>query len=296
MDIHYIENKKVRKNNVTLVFFDKKYISNYDGKYVTMIHKSRIIQKERKLVTWLIVDIHGNEYRLRKTGLTILDETTAIINKDNISRLMFKSDFKLFLNNNSLPDDTILDVKFVEKYLDKLSILKKVVNNPIFIWKIRGLLDSVYSAIIIIGTEIVGRVYCEILSKSEAKEYYNNGDIMYPNMNLYISRVDIREDYQGNGLCKPLLTYMIKHLRRLGYEQLFIDNASFTKGGIPACLCYIKSGLLNNYRMRHKKTSKIKTMNESDCHKKDLSKTYYYMSNNIAKRARKKIKKHFMKL
>jgi hypothetical protein len=167
----------------------------------------------------------------------------------------------------------------------------KPINTPIMIWNQRNLLNESYSAIIIVNNDIVGRVTCEILEESEMKEFLFSQNIIYPNMNLYISNVDIRYDYQGKGLCKPLLSFMISQLKRLGFKLLFIENASRTNGGLPACICYYKSGIDNNYKMRYKSRSNvIKKMKIDDCRKKPIPTAYYYISDKIGKRALNKIR------
>ena len=92
-----------------------------------------------------------------------------------------------------------------------------------------------------------------------------------PKFNLYISRVDVHPDFQGKGLCKPVVSYMIQHLKRLGYRFLFIHNASLTENGRPACFCYYKAGIDNNYKMQYRimqnGAEDIIDMKEDDCKK-----------------------------
>ena len=286
MDIHNIENKRVNGKNIKLVFFNKDFSKDFNPKLVKLVDDAPIINKDNIVDRWLIQDKLGNDYKVKK-GSLIKDESLATINMEKISKIMLKSQLRLFCKNNDLPEDSILDLIFYEHHLKDLLIYKKEVNVPINIWNISDLFKYTYSSIIIIDNQIVGSVLCEILSE------YDDEDILYKNMNLYISNVDIREDYQGMKLCKPLLSYMISNLRRLGYEQLFIFNASRTKKGIPACICYYRAGIQNNYRMRTKKAGKVNVMKEEDCYHSTKSDTYYYMSNNISKRAVSKIKKKF---
>ena len=44
---------------------------------------------------------------------------------------------------------------------------------------------------------------------------------------------------------------MIKHLKRLGFDMLFIENASIQKVS-SVRICYYKAGIENNYNMRYK--------------------------------------------
>jgi len=292
MDVHNVKYKKIRKNNTTLVFFNKKLIQKFNPKYVELVHSTPIIKKDYFVNRWVIEDKHGNEYKIRQSHKTLiysLDNTTAEFNIDFISSLLFKGDLKLFCNNNSLPEDSIIDTVFFNSHLKDLPISKKMVNMPKTLWDISDIFKNIYSSIIIIDKIIVGRVLCEILNEKEIEEE----DVISKRMNLYISNVDIRNEYQGLGLCKPLVSFMIENLRNLGYEQLFIYNASRTKGGTPACFCYYRAGKENRYKMRTKKAGKVMIMKEDDCYHAKRNETYYYMSDDIYKRGVNKIKTKF---
>uniref|UniRef100_A0A6C0IXJ3 Uncharacterized protein n=1 Tax=viral metagenome TaxID=1070528 RepID=A0A6C0IXJ3_9ZZZZ len=72
---------------------------------------------------------------------------------------------------------------------------------------------------------------------------------------------------------------MIKQLKILGYQFLFINNASQTNQGIPACICYIKAGTDNQYKLQYNdyKTNEFKNMNVTYClSHKFISRDYYY--------------------
>ena len=147
-----------------------------------------------------------------------------------------------------------------------------------------------------------GTISCKTFSNEEVLEYMEDRDVMYLGMNLYISHVRIRDDFQGKGLCRPLVTYMIKHLKRLGYDMLFIENASSTCDGVPACICYYRAGIENNYNMRYKVptirsdgdegTEPFKKMTIDDCFKaKYMPKTYFYVSDKYTQSAKEKFRK-----
>lgn len=285
MDIHNIKYRKVRDNNIKLVFFNKSQEREFNPKLVSLVDTSPILKKDNFIENWHLKDELGNEYTVRNTYIN----ETGEVDLDNISNLFYKSNFKTFCKNNELPEDSILDITFFKKHIKKLDLYKKRTNYSINIWDIRNLLSYPYSSIIIIDKQIVGRVVCEVFNERELEDE----SVLSKRMNLYISYVDVHPRFQGLGLCKPLLSYMISNLRILGYEQLFIYNASRTNKGIPACLCYYRAGVQNNYKMRtHKKTG-VSVMTEKDCDKTKRSDTYFYMSNNISKRVVSKIKKKF---
>lgn len=255
--IHFREDITVGRNKAALVFFNKSYEDSYDSKYVTMVETAPIVQRDNYSNTWIIEDTLGNVYRV-KTMCIDIDHSglSASIKKDKVEKLFFVAGFKKFLLNNHLPEETQIDEEFAIKHLYHLKIYTKYINRPITDWDITRILKEQYSVIMIINGEIIGKVNCELMDQKEIIDLFESKDIMYPTMKLYISNVDIRPDFQGNRLCTPLLTYMIKHLKRLGHEMLFISNASQTREGIPACICYYNAGINNNYKMRCPKAAR----------------------------------------
>jgi hypothetical protein len=253
--VHFREDITVGRNKATLVFFNKSYEDSYDSKYVTMIETAPIIQRDNYRNTSVIEDTLGNVYRV-KTMCIDHSGLSASIKKDKVEKLFFLADFKKFLLNNHLPEETQIDEEFAIKHLYHLKIYTKNINRPIIDWDITRILKEQYFVIMIINGEIIGKVNCELLDQKEIIDLFKSKDVMYPTMKLYISNVDIRPDFQGKRLCTPLLTYMIKHLKRLGHEMLFISNASRTREGIPACICYYNAGINNNYKMRCPKAAR----------------------------------------
>ena len=66
---------------------------------------------------------------------------------------------------------------------------------------------------------------------------------------IYISAVDIHPNYIGKGYCKPLVTFLMNKISEIlpSHKYFSIDNASINDEGIPACVCYVKSGTKNGY-------------------------------------------------
>jgi len=254
--IHFREDIIVGRHKVTLIFFDKENEASYDSEYVTMVKSAPILRQDYYINVWVIEDTFGNVYRIKPSSIDINQRSnSASIKKDKVENLFFKAEFKNFLLNNHLPEDSEIDETFAIRHLYTLKISKKDLNQPLINWDVTTLLNNPYSVIMIINDEIIGKVNCDIINEMEVINYFESNDVMYTNMNLYITNVDIRSDFHNNKLCTPLVTYMIKHLKRLGYEMLFISNASRTAGGVPACICYYKAGINNNYKMRYKQPS-----------------------------------------
>jgi len=278
--------------NCTLLFFDKKlehYRRQKNGlslkqynqhPHIKIIHESEILLKDNFIKRWCIVDNYGIKYRVKSKLINIIKEQKqGSVNKVyNPIYLFFSNEYKQFLINNKIQLDTKLDNKFIEKYLSKLKIFSKMINNAITKWNIRKLLENVYSAIIIVDNIIVGIVYCEVLNDKEAIRRFKRKEVMLPNINIYISKVHIREDFQNKGLCRPLVSYMVRHLYRLGYKMLYILNGSSTRKGVPACICYYKAGTENNYQMNYtSKDGKFTPMSIENCYSDQMPTNYYYV-------------------
>ena len=65
-----------------------------------------------------------------------------------------------------------------------------------------------------------------------------------------INFVKVHPHFIGKHLCKPIVSYMIKNLKNLGFKELYIENESTTLEGIPACYCYYRAGIDNGYTMQ----------------------------------------------
>ena len=97
----------------------------------------------------------------------------------------------------------------------------------------------------------------------------NNPDIPLDKEYIYISEVDIHPNYIGKRLCKPFLKEFMNQITKLypKYTKFFIENASNTGEGIPACICYVRSGEEEGYKMFYftHKTNTVGIMNTSEC-------------------------------
>ena len=268
------------------------------------------MKKKKNLTTEYIKFSPENYFDFKH--LNTINDTNPIkffnLRKDLLTKLSIKD---LLINNGYNPQEEMTNELF-----DKLIITNKSINYkfiPIYrenkndiIWSINNMLGNNYDyfAICVSDDMIIGRVTCKILSEEEKKKEYGDKEIIYPNMNLYISHVDIHPWFQGNGLCRFLLSFMIKHLRNLGYEMLYIANESETYGGVPACICYYKSGIDNNYKIKYaerglslsnKKLFSFKPMTFNSCFNIPHPSNYYYISDEIGKRGKEKFKNYLKK-
>ena len=67
---------------------------------------------------------------------------------------------------------------------------------------------------------------------------------------IYIDYVEVSTDYQGEGLCKPMVSSIINKFQRdYGITSFKIWNASYMRG--PARSCYIKAAHENNLDIYH---------------------------------------------
>lgn len=297
--IHFKEEKIIRGKKVSFVFFNHAQKEMFNPEYIQLIKNTRTIKIDRFIEQNYLLDTHGNKYRLMCSAViepTTLNPRMTLDLKSNFYFYNYE-DIKKFMINNDFPVDTELTKDFVKTHLLKLDIITKVINEPRIIWTIKNINNYNFSAIAIIDNEVVAIANCEILNDEEMEEYFRDKETMFPKMKLYISNVDVKPGFQGQGLCKPITSFMIKHLKRLGFDMLFIENASNTKGGVPACICYYKAGIENNYNMRYKDhyddSKPFKKMNMSDCFMPidKLPTTYYYISDKFNQSGKEKLRR-----
>ena len=297
--IHFREEKIIRGKEVTFLFFNSLQKDFYNPHYLKLIKDAPVRQIDRFVEKHYLVDTHGNQYRLKQSAVlkpTALNSKITL-KEETHSYFFLKSHKDKFMINNSFPIDTKLTKDFVKTHLSKLDIMVKLVNEPRVIWNITNIVNEEFFAIALVDNQIVAKINCQTLKDTEPEEYFRDKEIMFPKMNLYISNVDVKSDFQGQGLCKPITSYMIKHLKRLGFDMLFIENASDTRGGVPACICYYKAGIENNYNMRYKdhhdKLKPFKKMHMSDCFRPidELPSTYYYVSDKYNQSGKEKLRR-----
>ena len=108
---------------------------------------------------------------------------------------------------------------------------------------------------------------------------------------IYISDVDINPEYRGKKYCQKLLQFLMDEIYKVDvkYKYFVITNVSETEQGIPACRCYIKSGLENGYDVYESSWDYVpfskryrynfKKLSIDDCVVKNdtISGTYYYI-------------------
>lgn len=304
MDIHFTEEQIIKGQRVKFIFFDSSNWKSYNPNYVNLVKDSAILKKEKYYNRWKIKDKLSNKYKIAKTSLLPITHDNPNIYISEKSKRVFSDKIteERFLMNNGYPKDTKISKDFIKNVIQKLPLESEIVSNPIYYWNLPKTLYQHLFAFAIIDNMIVGKIVCDVLNDEEMILYFRDRETIFPKMKLYISTVHIRDDYQGKGLCTPLTSYMIKNLKRIGYDMLFIENASSTKNGVPACICYYKAGIMNNYNMRYRDDSidsrPIKKMEVSDCLKPPdkMPTTYYYISDKYSKSGLKKLKKAVSKI
>jgi hypothetical protein len=125
----------------------------------------------------------------------------------------------------------------------------------------------------------------------------NNPDIPLDKEYIYISEVDIHPNYIGKRLCKPFLKEFMNKITKLypKYTNFYIENASNTGEGIPACICYVRSGEEEEYKMFYftHKTNTVGDMNTNECifsteNPIDLPRSYFYIKPSMRGSGKKK--------
>ena len=299
MDIHFTEEQDIRDQRVKFIFFNSSDWKSYNQNYINLVNNSPILKKDKHYNIWKIKDKLSNTYRIARTSLLPITHNNPNIYIDENSKRVFYDSItkERFLMNNGYPGNTKISKDFITNVIQKLPLELETITKSVYYWNMPKTLYQHLFAFAIIDNVIVGKIVCEVLNDEEMISYFRDRETIFPEMKLYISSVDIHEDYQGKGLCTPLTSYMIKNLKRIGYDMLFIENASSTKKGVPACICYYKAGIKNNYNMRYRDDTldsrPIKKMNLDDCLKPEdkMPTTYYYVSDKYAKSGLKKLKK-----
>ena len=104
---------------------------------------------------------------------------------------------------------------------------------------------------------------------------------------IYISEVDIHPNYIGKGYCRPLVTFLMDKISEVlpTHKYFSIDNASINDEGIPACVCYVRSGTENGYDVYYGEyqSSMVNKMTPELCYTSDeqtrfkMPDMYYYV-------------------
>ena len=181
--------------------------------------------------------------------------------------------------------------------LEELRIMpfKDIIIKPIQrkTWDIHNNLKddpSIFYAMLIDSDRIIGRCTAEFIAP-EKLDLYEVPEYLQQDKEtefIYISRVDIHPDYLGKRKCKPLVTFMIDSILsklELKLESkflFFIENASQTRAGIPACLCYTRAGRESKYKLNvfypHSTEPRLEPISDDQCKigGEKMPRTYYY--------------------
>ena len=279
-NIHLLENHIIRDAVVELIFYNPHYRYMWDKNYIRLVKNDEILLGEQTFLKWFLVLEDTNYIQLIKRVINpcIINPNEGKIDVTN-QRFMMSVRFKEFLKYYNLPGYIEQNDRRVIDILKRSTPILKTRRKPTKIWDITdSLTNDNYVAIISIENKAVGICVSEVITEKELSEHLKDNYIPNSSFNLYIARVDIHPDYRDKGLCKPLVSYMIKQLKILGYKSLFINNASSTSNGVPACFCYFKAGINNDYTLTYNKGSSFIRMVEEDCKLVDnkLPRDYFY--------------------
>uniref|UniRef100_A0A6C0EJ75 N-acetyltransferase domain-containing protein n=1 Tax=viral metagenome TaxID=1070528 RepID=A0A6C0EJ75_9ZZZZ len=283
--VHLLETRIIRDMPVEFIFYNPYYIDSWKKNYIDLVENDIVIEGDSKYLKWvLILDDTNHIQLIRRTIIP----STINPNEGKIDltkkRFMLSNHFKKFLKWFDLPKHIEQNDPLVTEILIKSTPILKTFTGRATLWDITNSLRQTtwdnYVSIISIENKPVGMCVSEKLQEEELKLFFSSQMIPNKLYNMYIARVDIHPNYRGRGLCKPLVSYMVKQLKRLGYKFLFINNGSVTLDGIPACLCYYKAGIINDYTMHYKNDTdpSFTPMVEEDCKLEGdkLPRDYYY--------------------
>ena len=121
--------------------------------------------------------------------------------------------------------------------------------------------------------------YVRSYIRSDINLLTNINGINIKEKNIFsIDRVDVHPEHRGQKLCKPLLSFFLSYLTN--YESVKVSllyNASAVLDGLPACICYLKAGEINDLLLLGKNGGEITHKNCGKLINKK-SKIYYYVS------------------
>ena len=150
------------------------------------------------------------------------------------------------------------------------------------------------------GKKLIGHVSChEDMSNGTSTTFDHDGlsslsrksptDLHIEPVNVvYIGDLAIIKEYQGKGLCSKMLDFTISKFREMDKNVLHIWNKSDTFDGVPACKCYTKTGINNDYIIvvRNKESNerpkyqKYETLESLECIKPLPGRIYFYFNRN----------------
>jgi hypothetical protein len=286
--------------NVFLDFTDEDSV--VDSEYINLIKNDKPFYQD--VYFFFGIGYNGQEYKLKTNDSPYSNDSPEIIFK-----LKYENKPIVFMEWKKIRIDQLYiegtnwtqNEKQSIARLEEIGILskgnfKEIIIKPIQMktWDIHEDLKkdpSIFYAIMIDADRIIGRCMAEFISPDKLDNYeipeylQQDKEMIY----IYISSVDIHPNYLGKRRCKPLVTFMIKSIiSKLGLKSkskliFFIENASQTQGGIPACLCYIRAGWDSNLEVFYPNNagSRLDPMNEELCKigGKTMPITYYYISN-----------------
>ena len=273
------------------IFFNCKELEKQPIDIQKMLSKGKDVPPKPNFIG---IDQNDNEYRLDPDNIEVTGSGVFSKFKDHETPLLAKR-WKTYKTARKIKRDTPQSKKLLEKWgvlpfkQVKLSEHKR---RPL--WKhadISSLKYCDFFALMIDRTKnaIAGVAKANIETPETESYDVPKGipelpdDITY----IYISEVDIHPDYRGGGHCRSLLTFLMNNITALDpsiYTHFSIHNVSFTQEGIPACVCYVKSGTENGYDVYyHENGPRIDKMTPELCYKSDertkfkLPDFYYYV-------------------
>lgn len=293
-DIHFIQEKSVRGISTKCVFFNKEHEEKWSPEYTEIIRNDPIVYKDRMVSRWFlkISDTIFFEIRRSVTHRVVPNSDDATMGTLTFNEnkkykgIFYQRDLPRFLKLFGLPELTPREDDKIKELALQYPVVLKEYNSPLEIWNItNSIYRNNFLVTLFIKKKPVAICISEIIKAEEISDYLDAAYIPNPSFNLYIARVDVHPEFQGKGLCKPVVSYMIQQLKRLGYRFLFIENASSTEDGHPACFCYYKAGVDNDYKIQYISLgdNTFHDMKLEDCYLKGklLPRTYLYSLESI---------------
>jgi GNAT superfamily N-acetyltransferase len=246
---------KPDKTPIEMLFYTQE--TSQTQKYPGLLEESRQEQKITKTEKFSIRDsIQSMPWRIKKKYCKKQPSGNWTLDFDTEQPDTF-NDFFLtrIVSGNFQATNTFIESDLQEWFtkMNGQAVEYEVAEFTVPAWSIEDLPRAAYYAIMVANQkELVG------MATVDANETLDNPPpdwVTVPKKDgappLYIAAVNIKDTYQGRGVCTQLVKYVIGELKKRNHTRLFIQNASKTLDGLPACKCYSKAGLENGYCMRY---------------------------------------------
>jgi len=254
------------------VFFHCNDYDKQDPRILDIIEQDKDIAISKERYTGICAD--GKQRRLNPYNIEEVDGNFVIKNPDNT---FIARKWRMLRENKNMRRNTPQTEEILRLMnLFPIRDIKKLPLSEVVIWhsdnrKFPGACQYMAFMIDTEKSKLSGVAKAKIVNPLKNLDDFpkDNLDIPLDREYIYISEVDIHPDYMGKRLCKPFLKWFMNELAKLPekYTNFYIENASETGEGIPACHCYVKAGKEGGFNVFYfkRQNNKVRIMTTNEC-------------------------------